>query len=41
VIPMHEWHTVPGVEREAFFPAQGSSHYSPDLVTSVRFSEAM
>jgi hypothetical protein len=41
VIPVPERHTVLCVEREAFFPAQGSSHYSPDLVTSVRFSEAM
>jgi hypothetical protein len=32
---------VPCVEREAFIPAQGDSHYSPDLVTSVRFLEAM
>jgi hypothetical protein len=41
VIPILERHTVPCVEREAFLPAQGNSHYSPDLVTSVRFSEAM
>jgi hypothetical protein len=41
VIPVHERHTIPCVEREAFLPAQGNSHYSPDLVTSVRFSEAM
>jgi hypothetical protein len=41
VIPVPERHTVPCVEREAFFSAQGSSHYSPDLVTSVCFSEAM
>jgi hypothetical protein len=41
VIPVPERHTVPCVEREAFLPAQGNSHYSPDLVTSVRFSEAM
>jgi hypothetical protein len=34
-------HTVPWVEREVVFPAQSNSHYSPDLVTSVRFSEAM
>jgi hypothetical protein len=32
-------HTVPCVEREAVLPAQGNSHYSPDLVTSVCFSE--
>jgi hypothetical protein len=41
VIPVPEQHTVPCVEHEAFLPAQGDSHYSPDLVTSVRFSEAM
>jgi hypothetical protein len=41
VIPVPERHTVPCVEREAFLPAQGNSHYSPDLVTSVRFLEAM
>jgi hypothetical protein len=41
VIPVPERHTIPCVEREAFLPVQGNSHYSPDLVTSVRFSEAM
>jgi hypothetical protein len=41
VIPIRERHTVPCVECEAFFLAQGRSHYSSDLVTSVRFSEAM
>jgi hypothetical protein len=41
VIPLPEQHIVPCVEREAFFSAQGSSHYSFDLVTSVHFSEAM
>jgi hypothetical protein len=41
VIPVPERHTIPCVKREAFFSAQGRSHYSPDLVTSVRFSEAM
>jgi hypothetical protein len=41
VIPVPERHTAPGGEREAVFPAQSNSHYSPDLVTSVRFSEAM
>jgi hypothetical protein len=41
VIPVPERHTVPCVECEAFLPAQGNSHYSFDLVTSVRFSEAM
>jgi hypothetical protein len=39
VIPVPERHTVPGVEHEAFLPAQGDSYYSPDLITSVRFSE--
>jgi hypothetical protein len=39
--PDEERQTVPCVEREAFLPAQGNSHYSPDLVTSVRFFEAM
>jgi hypothetical protein len=41
VIPVPERHIVPCVEREAFIPAQGDSHYSPDLVTSVHFSKAM
>jgi hypothetical protein len=41
VIPIPERHTVPCVEREAFLPAQGIPLYSPDLVTSVRFSDAM
>jgi hypothetical protein len=41
VIPVPKRHIVPRVEREAFLPAQGNSHYSLDLVTSVRFSEAM
>jgi hypothetical protein len=41
VIPVPEWHSVPCVECEAFLPAQSNSHYSPDLVTSVRFPEAM
>jgi hypothetical protein len=41
VIPVPKRHTVSGVEREAFAPAQGHSHYNPELVTSVRFSEAM
>jgi hypothetical protein len=41
VILVPERHIVHGVEREAIFPAQSNSHYSPDLVTSVRFSEAM
>jgi hypothetical protein len=41
VIPVPERHTVPCVECEAFLLAQDNSHYSPDLVTSVRFSEAM
>jgi hypothetical protein len=41
VIPVPERHAVPWVEREAVLPAQSNSHYSPDLVTSVCFSEAM
>jgi uncharacterized protein YcgL (UPF0745 family) len=41
VIPVPERHIVPGGEREAILPAQVNSHYSPDLVTSVRFLEAM
>jgi hypothetical protein len=41
VIPVPEQHTAPWVEREAVLPAQSNSHYSSDLVTSVRFSEAM
>jgi hypothetical protein len=41
VIPVPERRTVPGGEREAILPAQSNSHYSPDLVTSVRFSETM
>jgi hypothetical protein len=41
VIPIPELHVGPWAEREAFLPVQGNSHYSPDLVTSVCFSEAM
>jgi hypothetical protein len=41
VIPVPERHTIHCVEREAFLPAQGDSRYSPDLVTSLRFSDAM
>jgi hypothetical protein len=41
VIPVPEQHTAPGVECEAIFSAQSNSHYTPDIVTSVRFSEAM
>jgi hypothetical protein len=41
VIPVPERHTAPSDEREAILPAQSKSHYSPELVTSVRFSEAM
>jgi hypothetical protein len=41
VIPVPERHFGPRVEREAFLPAQGNSHYSPNFVTSVHFSEAM
>jgi hypothetical protein len=41
VIPVPERHVGPRAEREAFLSAQGNSHYSPNLVTSDRFSEAM
>jgi hypothetical protein len=41
VIPVPERHIAPGGERETILPARSDSHYSPDLVTSVRFSEAM
>jgi DNA-binding transcriptional regulator/RsmH inhibitor MraZ len=41
VVPVPERHTVPCVKCEAFLLAQGDSYYSPDLVTLVRFSEAM
>jgi hypothetical protein len=41
VIPVPERHTVPGGKCEAILPAQSNPHYSLDLVTSVRFSEAM
>jgi hypothetical protein len=41
VILVPERHIAPGGERETTLPAQSNSHYSPDLVTSVRFSEAM
>jgi hypothetical protein len=41
VIPVPERHIALGGERETSIPAQGNSHHSPDLVTSVRFSEAM
>jgi hypothetical protein len=41
VIPVPERHIAPGGEWETILPAQSNSHYSPDLVSSVRFSEAM
>jgi hypothetical protein len=41
LIPVPERHIVPCVKRKAFLPAQGNSQCSPDVVTSVRFSEAM
>jgi hypothetical protein len=41
VIPVPERHTGRRVEREAFLSAQGNSHLSRDLVTSVRFSKDM
>jgi hypothetical protein len=41
VIPVPERHSAPGGERETILPAQSNSRYSPDLVTSVRFLEAL
>jgi hypothetical protein len=41
VIPIPQRHVGPRVKQEAFLPAQGDSHYSPNLVTSIRFSKAM
>jgi hypothetical protein len=41
VIPIPERHVTSGGERETILPAQNNSQYSPDLVTSVRFSEVM
>jgi hypothetical protein len=41
VIPIPQRHVGPRFKREAFLPAQGDSHYSPNLVTSIRFSKAM
>jgi hypothetical protein len=41
VVLVAERHIGPLVESEAFLSTQGNSHYNPDLVTLVRFSEAM
>jgi hypothetical protein len=41
VIPIPVRHAGSRVEREAFLSALDHSHYSPELVTSVCFSEAM
>jgi uncharacterized coiled-coil protein SlyX len=41
VIPLPKQHSRHGIEREVFLFAQGNPHYSPELVTSVRFSKAM
>jgi hypothetical protein len=41
VIPVPERHIAPGGERETILPVQSNSHYNTNLVTSVRFSEAM
>jgi hypothetical protein len=41
VIPVPELHTALGVKREPILPVKSNSHYSSDLVTSIRFSEAM
>jgi hypothetical protein len=40
VIPLPKQHSGHGIERKAFLSAQGNPHYSPKLVTSVRFSKA-
>jgi hypothetical protein len=40
VIPLPKQRSRHGIEREAFLSAQDNPHYSPELVTSVRFSEA-
>jgi hypothetical protein len=40
VIPLPKQHSRHGIEREAFLSAQDNL-YSPELVTSVRFSKAM
>jgi uncharacterized coiled-coil protein SlyX len=41
VIPFPKQHSGHGTEHEVFLSAQGNPHYSPELVTSVRFSKAM
>jgi hypothetical protein len=41
VIPLPKQHSRHGVEREAFLSTQRNPPYSPELVTSVRFSKAM
>jgi hypothetical protein len=41
VIPLPKQHSEHGIECEAFLPAQGNPHYSPELDTSVRFYKAM
>jgi hypothetical protein len=41
VILVPERHIAPGGERETILPARSNSHYNPNLITSVRFSEAM
>jgi hypothetical protein len=41
IILVPERHIAPGGDRETILPAQSNSRYSPDLVTSVRFLEAM
>jgi hypothetical protein len=40
VIPLPKQHSGHGIEREAF-PSAQCNHYSPELVTSVRFSKDM
>jgi hypothetical protein len=41
VIPLLKQHPVHGIKREAFLSAQANPPYSPELVTSIRFSKAM
>jgi uncharacterized coiled-coil protein SlyX len=41
VIPLPKQHSRHGIERRAFLSAQGNPPYSPELVTSIRFSKVM
>jgi hypothetical protein len=40
-IPLPKQHSGHGIERKAFLSSQGNPLYSPELVTSVRFSKAI